>query len=45
MADEIVACFFGAGTTARDMVADVELVEKEWHPEDEEGGRRGKIGR
>ncbi|KAI1791024.1 hypothetical protein LXA43DRAFT_448963 [Ganoderma leucocontextum] len=45
--DEIVASFFGAGTIAQDVVADVELAEKEWHPEAEEngaGGRGGEMG-
>ncbi|KAI1782553.1 hypothetical protein LXA43DRAFT_905447 [Ganoderma leucocontextum] len=45
---EVVASFFGAGTIAQDVVADVEVAEKEWHPEAEEigaGGRGGEMGR
>ena len=55
-ADEVVACFFGAGTAAdtRDADVDVELAEKEWHPEPEPepeeggrggGGKGGEVGR
>ena len=48
--DETVATFFGAGTVARDAVAEVEVAEKEWRPEDGEtggggGGRGGEMGR
>ncbi|KAM5537692.1 hypothetical protein V8D89_008641 [Ganoderma adspersum] len=47
---EAVAFFFGAGTVARDVVAEVEVAEKEWHPKTGETGggageRGGKMGR
>ncbi|PIL37736.1 hypothetical protein GSI_01430 [Ganoderma sinense ZZ0214-1] len=45
--DEAVACFFGASTAAQDVVAEVEVAEKEWHPEPEQtaSGRGGETGR
>ncbi|PIL37726.1 hypothetical protein GSI_01420 [Ganoderma sinense ZZ0214-1] len=40
--DEAVACFFGDGTIAQDVVAEVEVAEKEWHPEPEETASGGE---